>query len=207
MLSTIFRYFPELAEEQKEQLSALSGLYQTWNKQINVISRKDIDYLYLHHVLHSLTIAKVVQFLPDAKILDLGTGGGFPGIPLAILFPQSQFILVDSVGKKIKVAQAVAYNLGLKNIKTISDRIENISGQYDFVVSRAVAELNVVWGWAEPKIDQNTKHNIPNGLLYLKGGQYSSSLPKGVGIKDWQVSNIFEDDYFIDKALILLYRL
>lgn len=207
MLNKIFEYFPNLSETQKAQLTSLNDLYISWNNKINVISRKDINNLYLHHVLHSLAIAKVVQFLPGTKILDLGTGGGFPGIPLAILFPQSDFLLVDSIGKKIKVTAAIAKDLELKNIQTLGERVEDISGKFDFVVSRAVASLDRVWAWSEPKISPKSSHKIPNGLLYLKGSDFLNELPRDVGVKNWHISDIFGEDYFTGKVVVLLYPL
>jgi 16S rRNA (guanine527-N7)-methyltransferase len=205
MLNKIFEYFPDLSEIQKARLTSLNDLYISWNKEINVISRKDINNLYLHHVLHSLAIAKVVQFLPDAKVLDLGTGGGFPGIPLAILFPQTNILLVDSIGKKIKVATAIAKDLKLKNVQTLYGRAEDISGKFDFIVSRAVASLDKVWDWSEPIISHKSNHRIPNGLLYLKGSDFLNELPHSVDVKSWNISDMFMEDYFIGKAVVLLY--
>ena len=147
MLDKIFTYFPDLSETQRAQLTALGPLYADWNQKINVISRKDIDNFYEHHVLHSLAIAKAVRFTPGSRIMDIGTGGGFPGVPLAILFPEVSFTLVDSVGKKLKVIDAIAAEIGLQNIVTTHDRAENIVGSFDFIVSRAVTRLNEAWGW------------------------------------------------------------
>jgi len=182
----------------------LDQLYRDWNAQINVISRQDIDNLYLHHVLHSLSIAKVVDFLSGAKVIDIGTGGGFPGIPLAIMFPQTNFVLNDSIAKKIKVAGAIAKSLGLNNVTVVNDRVENIDGQYDFVVSRAVARLDQMWQWASPKIKQESLHALPNGVFYLKGGDITAELPKNVFCKSWELKEIFAEPYFSEKALVLL---
>ncbi|HUD03845.1 MAG TPA: 16S rRNA (guanine(527)-N(7))-methyltransferase RsmG [Patescibacteria group bacterium] len=204
MLEKIYNYFPQISDQQKSQLAALDGLYHLWNSQINVISRRDIDNLYLHHVLHSLAIAKVLQFLPGSKIIDIGTGGGFPGIPLAILFPQADFVLVDSIGKKVKVVQSITAELKLNNVKPLQDRVENLNERFDFAVSRAVARLDTVWGWAQPLISTDSKHNLPNGLLYLKGGDFEPELPKNIAIKHWPISNFFVEDYFKEKTLILL---
>lgn len=202
MQQIIFDYFNNLSDLQKSQFGILGSIYQNWNDKINVISRKDIDNLYLHHVLHSLAIAKVVQFMPATKILDLGTGGGFPGVPLAIMFPNANFLLVDSVGKKLKVVEAVAESLGLKNITTLHERVENIDGQFDFVVSRAVTRLDTVWGWVGNKIAPTSLHAIQNGLLYLKGDELTSELPKGVISQSWPISNFFSQEYFNHKMVI-----
>ena len=164
----IFQYFPNLSTEQQKQFEALDELYRFWNAQINVVSRKDIDMLYEHHVLHSLSIAKVLEFLPGETVLDVGTGGGFPGIPLAILFPEVNFHLVDSIGKKIKVVQGVAEALGLKNVQATHCRAEDIDGEFEFIVSRAVTRLLPFYGWVKKKISPNSYHDLKNGLLFLK---------------------------------------
>ena len=166
----IFQYFPNLSTEQQKQFEALDELYRFWNAQINVVSRKDIDMLYEHHVLHSLSIAKVLEFLPGETVLDVGTGGGFPGIPLAILFPETSFHLVDSIGKKIKVVQEVAQALGLKNVKASHMRAEEVQGTVDFVISRAVTQLKDFYPWVRAKIRKGGKNTLANGVLYLKGG-------------------------------------
>ena len=167
-MDLLLKYFPNLTQLQISQFSQLQELYKDWNLKINVVSRKDIDELYLRHVLHSLGIAKVVQFKPNTKVLDVGTGGGFPGIPLAILFPETQFHLVDSIGKKIKVVNDVSEGLGLQNIKTTQGRVEEIKGTYDFIVSRAVAQMETFVFWTKGKINKKQQHPIKNGILYPK---------------------------------------
>ena len=175
-MTLLTSYFPNLNSEQIRQFEALEGLYQIWNAQINVISRKDTDHFYERHVLHSLAIAKIVQFLPGSSVLDIGTGGGFPGIPLAILFPEVQFHLVDSIGKKIKVVQEVAANLGLQNVQASHARAETIKDRYDFIVSRAVTQMPVFLTWVKGKSAKKNLHNFKNGVLYLKGGDLSEEL-------------------------------
>jgi 16S rRNA (guanine527-N7)-methyltransferase len=165
--TTITKYFPDLTEKQKDQFAKLYPLYAEWNDKINVISRKDIENLYINHVLHSLGIAKVMSFKPGATVLDVGTGGGFPGIPLAILFPETSFHLVDSIGKKITVVNAVAEGLGLKNVKGEQIRAEQIKNQYDFIVSRAVTRIKEFYGWVRNKVNDKSMHDLDNGILYL----------------------------------------
>ncbi len=194
----------QLTAEQDRQFVALEHLYAGWNAKINVISRKDMELFYGHHVLHSLAIAKAVQFAPGSRVLDLGTGGGFPGIPLAILFPRTTFLLVDSVGKKLKVVDDVARQLGLKNVTTLHERVENVPGTFDFVVSRAVTRLDTAWGWISAKIAKQAKHDLPNGLLYLKGGQIADELPPGVQVDQWDLSEWFTGAYFVEKGLVLI---
>jgi 16S rRNA (guanine527-N7)-methyltransferase len=174
----IGHYFPELNEIQLSQLEQLKPLYEEWNAQINVISRKDIDNFYERHVLHSLGIAKVMKFKPGTHILDVGTGGGFPGIPLAIMFPKCKFHLVDSIGKKIKVVNEVATSLGLKNVTATHQRAEQVKDKYDFVVSRAVTRLDPFIGWIKTKIKSQNKNELPNGILYLKGGDLTEELSR-----------------------------
>jgi 16S rRNA (guanine527-N7)-methyltransferase len=175
-LELIEKYFPHLTDLQKEQFSRLQELYKDWNLKINVVSRKDIDELYLRHVLHSLGIAKVQEFHEGANILDVGTGGGFPGIPLAILYPETNFHLVDSIGKKIKVVDEVVAGLDLKNVRTTNSRVEEITGEYDFIVSRAVAAMPTFVHWVKGKIAKANKHELKNGILYLKGGDLTEEL-------------------------------
>jgi 16S rRNA (guanine527-N7)-methyltransferase len=165
-MDIIHKYFKNLTETQIQQFEKLQELYQDWNLKINVVSRKDIDELYLRHVLHSLGIAKVVQFKPGSKVLDVGTGGGFPGIPLAILFPETQFHLVDSIGKKIKVVNEVVDGLGLENVKTTNGRVEDLTGTYDFIVSRAVAHMETFVHWTKGRISKKQNHGLKNGILY-----------------------------------------
>lgn len=203
-MDLINKYFSNLNKHQYEQLSVLLPLYKEWNAKINVVSRKDIDNLYLHHILHSLAIAKVVQFVDNSNILDVGTGGGFPGLPLAIMFPKANFLLVDSIGKKIKVVEAISRELGLGNIKTAHQRAENIEGQFDFAVARAVTRLDKTWAWVASKIKPANRHLVPNGLLYLKGGDIGQETPNGVDIKRWELSQFFSEPFFNEKALVLL---
>ena len=175
-MKLIEHYFPDLSPLQLQQFASLEGLYQTWNAQINVISRKDTEHFYERHVLHSLAIAKIIQFLPGASVLDIGTGGGFPGIPLAILFPEVQFHLVDSIGKKIKVVQEVAGHLGLPNVKASHARAENVKDHYDFIVSRAVTQMPIFLTWIKGKSAKKNLHPFKNGVFYLKGGDLSEEL-------------------------------
>src|ERR1700760_199144 len=172
----LFQYFPDLTDEQQRQFEQLPELYNFWNSQINVISRKDIDELFERHVLHSLGIAKVMPFLPGEKVLDVGTGGGFPGIPLAILFPETNFYLVDSIGKKIKVVQEVAKALNLKNVRASHNRAEEVNEKFDFVVSRAVTRLKEFYPWVKGKFNRQSKNQLPNGILYLKGGDLEQEI-------------------------------
>ena len=196
-------YFPELTNLQKEQFARLLPLYQDWNAKINVISRKDIDNLYLNHVLHSLGIAKLTSFKPGSHILDVGTGGGFPGIPLAILFPDVQFHLVDSIGKKITVVKNVAEGAGLKNIRAEQIRAEQVKGEYDFIVSRAVTRLKEFYGWIHRKVKKESKHSLYNGILYLKGGDLDDELaelkkPHQV----FELSSVFKEEFFETKKVV-----
>lgn len=196
-------YFPELNKVQLAQLKQLKPLYEEWNAQINVISRKDIDNFYERHVLHSLGIAKVISFKPGTKILDVGTGGGFPGIPLAILFPQCKFHLIDSIGKKIKVVKEVSQALGLKNLEATHTRAEQVSGRYDFVVSRAVTRLDPFIGWIKSKFNKKSINNLPNGILYLKGGDLTEELNEiRKKYHSYSLPSYFEEDFFETKKVI-----
>ncbi len=199
----ISHYFPELNETQLSQLEQLKPLYEEWNAQINVISRKDIDNFYERHVLHSLGIAKVMKFKPGTHILDVGTGGGFPGIPLAIMFPKCKFHLVDSIGKKIKVVNEVATSLGLKNVTTTHQRAEQVTDKYDFVVSRAVTRLDPFIGWIKTKIKSQNKNALPNGILYLKGGDLKEELSE-VRKKhnSYSLPSYFEEEFFETKKVV-----
>lgn len=203
-LSIIYKYFPELTELQKEQFKMLQDLYQDWNMKINVVSRKDIDELYLRHVLHSLGIAKFHQFVPDATVLDVGTGGGFPGIPLAILFPGTNFVLVDAIGKKIKVVQEVVNGLGITNVTAIHSRVEELDQQFDFIVSRAVAAMPTFVHWVKGKIKKDSVHDRKNGILYLKGGDLEEELKEYRTVEVYPLSNYFEEAFFETKKLVYL---
>ncbi|MEZ7949655.1 MAG: 16S rRNA (guanine(527)-N(7))-methyltransferase RsmG [Flavobacteriaceae bacterium] len=203
-MNLLLKYFPNLTQLQISQFSQLQELYKDWNLKINVVSRKDIDELYLRHVLHSLGIAKVVQFKPNTKVLDVGTGGGFPGIPLAILFPETQFHLVDSIGKKIKVVNDVTEGLGLQNIKTTHGRVEEIKGTYDFIVSRAVAQMETFVFWTKGKINKKQQHPIKNGILYLKGGDLSDELNKYTSATIYDLTDYFKEDFFETKKVVHL---
>lgn len=203
-MEIILKYFPNLTETQIEQFSKLQELYEDWNLKINVVSRKDIDELYLRHVLHSLGIAKVVEFKPKTKILDVGTGGGFPGIPLAILFPETQFHLVDSIGKKIKVVNEVAEGLEIQNISTTHGRVEEVKDTYDFIVSRAVAQMETFVRWTKGRINKKQQHNIKNGILYLKGGDLFDELRKYTSATVYNLSDYFFEDFFETKKVVHL---
>jgi 16S rRNA (guanine527-N7)-methyltransferase len=204
-MELILKYFPELTERQREQFAALLPLYEDWNAKINVISRKDMANFYQHHVLHSLAIAKVQPFKTQADILDVGTGGGFPGIPLAILFPHSNFYLVDSIGKKIKVVQSVAESLGLKNVRAEQIRAEQVQGDFDFIVSRAVTDLSQFTQWVRGKVSDIHYHHLRNGILYLKGGDLTDELfPFRKKVRTWDISDFFEEEYFQTKKVIYL---
>jgi 16S rRNA (guanine527-N7)-methyltransferase len=197
------KYFTALTPEQVNRFEMLDALYREWNERINVVSRKDIDNLYINHVLHSLGIAKVLSFNPGAEILDVGTGGGFPGIPLAILFPQTQFHLVDSIGKKIKVVHEIARALGLNNVIGQQIRAEQIQHKYDFIVSRAVTRLNEFYGWVNRKVKAESTHDLDNGILYLKGGDLTdelNELKKPYSL--YNLSDYFTEDFFETKKVV-----
>ncbi|MDA9125953.1 16S rRNA (guanine(527)-N(7))-methyltransferase RsmG [Flavobacteriaceae bacterium] len=200
----IQKYFPNLTAIQLKQFEALQGLYEDWNSKINVISRKDIEALYLRHVLHSLSIAKLIQFQAGSKILDIGTGGGFPGLPLAILFPDVTFHLVDSINKKLKVVNGVAESLGLENIYTTHSRAESIKGQYDFIVSRAVTTMPDFVGWVKNKVAKKSVHPIKNGILYLKGGDLTEELKIYSKATLYDLNAFFEEDFFETKKIVHL---
>ena len=201
----ILKYFPDLTPKQKHQFNQLKSLYEEWNAQINVISRKDIDELYSRHVLHSLGIAKIIQFKPGTSIMDVGTGGGFPGIPLAILFPESNFYLVDTIGKKIKVVNAVAQALELKNVEGVQKRAEKVTYEFDFIISRAVTYLPRFNNWIKGKFSDESFNDIPNGLLYLKGGDLSEELKEaGKPHKSYDLKDFFSEDFFDTKKVIYL---
>lgn len=200
----IYKYFTKLSPLQKEQFEGLEALYQDWNLKINVVSRKDIDELYLRHVLHSLGIAKVQEFLPEADVLDVGTGGGFPGIPLAILFPQTRFTLVDAIGKKIRVVNEVIEGLGLQNVEAHHERVENLPQHYDFIVSRAVAAMPTFVHWTKGRLKKKSRHERENGILYLKGGDLQEELKPYPEAEEIPLSNFFSEDFFETKKVVYL---
>ena len=203
-MDEILKYFPNLTAIQKEQFEKLDFLYHDWNEKINVISRKDIDALYTKHILHSLGIAKIIQFEPGTYVLDVGTGGGFPGIPLAILFPETRFYLIDVIAKKIKVVQAVAEGLELKNVRAEQMRAENVKGDFDFIVSRAVTNMPDFVSWVKTKIKKNNKHELKNGILYLKGGDLSEELKDFPKATEYNLADFFEDEFFETKKVVHL---
>lgn len=201
----IEHYFPEITSDQKRQFAMLDPLYKEWNAKINVISRKDIDNLFLNHVLHSLGIAKVISFKADASVLDVGTGGGFPGIPLAIMFPDTQFHLVDSIGKKITVVREVSSALGLTNVMAQQIRAEDLKGKYDFIVSRAVTRMREFYGWVRNRVKKESMHALDNGVLYLKGGDLEEELnelkrPYAL----YNLSDYFEEEFFQTKRVVFI---
>lgn len=198
------KYFGDFTDVQMQQFLALESLYKEWNEKINVISRKDIDQLYIRHVLHSLAIVPVCEFLPGMRILDMGCGGGFPGIPLAIFYPDVHFTLVDSIGKKIKVVQEIATAIGLQNIKAIHARVEDIPDKdFDFAVSRAVAPLKDLWQWAKPKVKKGKTTDLANGLICLKGGDLSEEIAaSGVNPSMWDIEDFFNEDLFKEKCVV-----
>jgi len=201
-MKEITKYFINLSERQLDQFDKLSHLYSEWNDEINVISRKDMDELYERHVLHSLGIAKVQTFLPGAQVMDIGTGGGFPGIPLAILFPETNFLLVDSIGKKITVVKEVAQALDLKNVQAIQERAENVKGEFDFIVSRAVTRMDDFTKWTKHKIRKKSLHELSNGILYLKGGDLTEELQHFPKAKIFELSTYFEEAFFETKKVV-----
>ena len=204
-MEEIIHYFPNLTEKQREQFRALYPLYQDWNAKINVISRKDIDNLYLHHVLHSLAIAKILNFKPGTTLVDVGTGGGFPGIPLAIMFPECQFHLVDSIGKKVRVAQEVANAIGLTNVTFQHDRMENVKDKYQFVVSRAVMPLSDLVNLTKKNISKESQNALPNGLICLKGGELQNEVfPYRNKATLYNLTEFFKEPFFDTKKAVYL---
>ncbi|WP_282123918.1 16S rRNA (guanine(527)-N(7))-methyltransferase RsmG [Algibacter mikhailovii] len=203
-MELILKYFPDLTEDQIQKFKQLESLYQDWNLKINVVSRKDIDELFLRHVLHSLGIAKVMSFKAGSKILDVGTGGGFPGIPLAILFPECSFHLVDSIAKKLKVVDEVVEGLGITNVKTTHSRVEAIDDTFDFIVSRAVAAMPTFVHWVKGKIAKKQNHELKNGILYLKGGDLSDELKDYRTTTIYNLSDYFSEDFYETKKVVHL---
>ena len=203
MIAIIEKYFPTLSEHQKEQLRALYDLYADWNAKINVVSRKDFEQLYLRHVLHSLAIAKVCQFEAGAKVLDVGCGGGFPSVPLAIMFPEVQFISADSIGKKITVVKGVCEGAGITNIDARHTRVEQIPEKFDYVISRAVTEMPLFVKWIWSKIERGQRGTLPNGILYLKGGDLTEEL-SATRMKwtEYQIADFFEEEFFETKKVV-----
>lgn len=200
----VFKYFPQLTKPQRNQFLQLEILYQDWNQKINVVSRKDIEELYLRHVLHSLGIAKIQRFNEGAEILDVGTGGGFPGIPLAIMFPKTQFTLVDAIGKKIKVVNKVMEGLQLENVQAHHSRVEDLPGQFDFIVSRAVAAMPTFVHWTKGKIKKESVHERKNGILYLKGGDLNEELADYRNAQIFNLTDYFKEEFFETKKVVYL---
>lgn len=207
-MQIIEKYFSDFSEKQTEQLQMLLPLYKEWNEKINVISRKDIEQLYLHHVLHSLSIATLVTFSKETKVIDIGCGGGFPGIPLAIFFPDTEFLLVDSIGKKLKVVNEICAAAGIRNITTQHTRVEEIKNRkFDFAISRAVAPLKDLWFWSKPLLHSAKKTNIANGLICLKGGDLHQEISESATRPSlYAINEIFPEDYFNEKYIVQVIR-
>lgn len=204
-MDLVLKYFPDLTERQRGQLAALLPLYEEWNARINVVSRKDMENFYEHHVLHSLAIAKVVGFGPMCEVLDVGTGGGFPGVPLAIMFPEARFTLVDSIGKKIKVVADVAGRIGLTNVRALQSRAEAVDGEYDFVVSRAVTAMSELVPWVKDKVSPTQRHALRNGIISLKGGDLEDELrPFRQRVRTWNIADFFGEEFFETKKIVYL---
>ena len=202
-IALIERYFPNLTEQQREQFSRLGKVYQEWNAKINVISRKDMGHVYLHHILHSLAIAKVCQFADGAEVLDVGCGGGFPSVPLAIMFPNVQFTSCDSIGKKIRVVEGVCEAVGIENIRTVNGRVEQLKEQFDYIISRAVTDMPTFVGWVRGMVRKGQSGTIPNGILYLKGGDLTEELQ--ASHRKWEryyISEFFEEEFFETKQVV-----
>lgn len=203
-MELLLKHYPDLTQSQIKSFEQLLPLYKDWNSKINVISRKDIDNLYDSHILHSLSIAKFISFKNGSKIMDMGTGGGFPGLPLAIMFPAVEFILVDSVGKKLLVINDIANKLSINNVKTIHNRAESVNDKFDFVVSRAVTKLDEAWGWVSKNVNDINKNDIQNGLIYLKGGDISAEIPNNCNVQKIPLTELINEPIFTDKALVYI---
>lgn len=203
-MELILKYFPNLTQDQIDKFEKLEALYQDWNLKINVVSRKDIDELYLRHVVHSLAIAKVIEFKDGSKLMDVGTGGGFPGIPLAIMYPECSFHLVDSIAKKLKVVNEVVTGLGLTNVKTTHSRVEAINDTYDFIISRAVAAMPTFVHWVKGKISKEQKHELKNGIIYLKGGDLTEELKDYKTTTIYDLKDFYEEDFYDTKKVVHL---
>ncbi|MFN9595228.1 MAG: 16S rRNA (guanine(527)-N(7))-methyltransferase RsmG [Bacteroidota bacterium] len=204
-VSVITKYFKNLDDLQLQRFTQLGALYATWNERVNLVSRKDIEHLYERHILHSLSIARFIKFKPDVKVMDLGTGGGFPGIPLAICFPEVQFTLIDSIAKKMRVVEDLVQVLGLKNVNTIVGRAENIKGSFDYVVSRAVAPLSEIYAWTGKSIAKKQQHAMPNGIICLKGGDLRDELmPFKNRVEVHEIHDWFDEEFFETKKLVYL---
>ena len=202
-VALIEKYFDTLSDEQREQFARLGEVYQEWNSKINVISRKDMEHVYLHHILHSLAIAKVCQFADGAHVLDVGCGGGFPSVPLAIMFPNVQFTACDSIGKKIRVVEGVCEEIGIKNIRTVNGRVEQLKEKFDYIVSRAVTDMPTFVGWVRGMVSKGQNGTLPNGILYLKGGDLTEELK--ASRRKWErhyISTLFEEEFFETKQVV-----
>ena len=202
-VALIEKYFPNLSEQQREQFARLGEVYAEWNAKINVVSRKDMEHIYLHHILHSLAIAKVCHFADGAQVLDVGCGGGFPSVPLAIMFPNVQFTACDSIGKKIRVVEGVCEAVGIKNIRTVNGRVEQLKEQFDYVISRAVTDMPTFVGWVRGMVRKGEKGSLPNGILYLKGGDLTEELQ--ASRRQWEryyISEFFEEEFYDTKQVV-----
>jgi 16S rRNA (guanine527-N7)-methyltransferase len=206
-IEQLIKYFPELSKEQQEKYEKFGQQFREWNEKINLVSRKDIEFLFERHILHSLGIAKVIRFTEGTTILDVGTGGGFPGIPLAILFPDVKFTLVDSIGKKIMVVREITKALDLKNVRSYHSRAEDIPGVFDFITGRAVTDINAFYGWVKKKIKPTDQNGLPNGILYLKGGELDAELASfGSRAQVFPLSQYFEEEFFATKAVVYIQK-